>query len=208
MLGTVVEPICKVGSKILVSRQLLEEIQSQLVGLPEKQKNQLEIKEAVAFLYQGVQSAIQKNYSTDEITALIRSAGWVSKDNSMKHFWRLFRSEDKNSKNRKITPMKTVSKDRHDQTQEAIKHGKNVSAEIPEACSKLTETNAPATKGTQKNTPIENTQRESPIEKTTPVSAQPKSEKIVATPPDGTGKDAALPQNSAHFELPPDTDDL
>ena len=181
----IAEPIMKVGIKTFVSVELLEKIQGRLMELPEKHKTQLEAKEAIAFLYQDICSALEKDYTLSEISQLLQSSGWEITENSLKYFWRISRIEkEKEKKGKKNAPSKNVGKEQNPRLNTPATENKDVAEALTLALEEMKESKVNAKSAGTKHK-----------EKLEPVS------KGVSDGRDEKPKDA-------RFELHPDTEDL
>ena len=180
----IAEPIMKVGIKTFVSVELLEKIQGRLMELPEKQKTQLEAKDAIAFLYQDICSALEKNYTLSEISQLLQSSGWAITENSLKYFWRISRIEKEKEKERngKKNPGKKQTPRPNPST--SATENKDVAEALNLALEGMKESKASAKSVSAKHK-----------EKLEPVSKEARD-----------GRDEK-PKDS-HFDFPPDTEDL
>lgn len=178
----------KIGSKHFVQVEVLQSIRSQLEQLPAKQKTMLDFRDAVAFLYPGIKDAVQKNYSKDEILQIIVNAGWAITHNSFRYLWSLFLSEDE-SPCKKKSAHKSISKERRDVSRGAVKKNNDDVPAILDAASDI----------------------QGDITKTDSHKCSILNEAIVSAnehPTPDNDKANPIRQNSAHFELPPDSDDL
>ena len=178
----IAEPIMKVGIKTFVSVELLEKIQGRLMELPEKQKTQLEAKDAIAFLYQDICSALEKNYTLSEISQLLQSSGWAITENSLKYFWRISRIEKEKERNAKKNAGKKQNPRPSPST--SATENKDVAEALNIALEGMKESKANAKS----------------------VSAKHK-EKLEPVPKEARdGRDDKT--KDSHFELQPDTEDL
>ena len=100
----------KTGSKILVNVEVLKAFGAEIEKLPQKEKISYDIKEAVIFLRPFLNLAIEKNYTKDEIFALMEKVGWNISQNSFKYFWSLFLSEEEKSGKKKNHSQKSLKK--------------------------------------------------------------------------------------------------
>ena len=178
----------KIGSKQFVHVDVLQSIRSQLDQLPAKQKTMLNFRDAAAFLYPGLKGAVQKNYSKDEILQIIVNAGWAITHNSFRYLWSLFLSEDE-APCKKKSVAKSATRERHDFSRNATKKIHAETSAISEAAS-----------GTQSDS-VDTVQHEQPVITST------KTPDNISTPHEKENANNAA-QSSAHFVLPPDTDDL
>lgn len=178
----------KIGSKHFVQVEVLQSIRSQLEQLPAKQKTMLDFRDAVAFLYPGIKDAVQKNYSKDEILQIIVNAGWAITHNSFRYLWSLFLSEDE-SPCKKKSAHKSITKERRDVSRGAVKKNNN---DVPANLDAASDVQEEITKTDSHEHSMTNEAIVSANEISTP----------------DNDKINPIRQNSAHFELPPDSDDL
>ncbi len=178
----------KIGSKNFIHVDVLQAIRSQLEQLPAKQKTMLEFRDAVAFLYPGLKGAVQKNYSKDEILQVIVKAGWEITHNSFRYLWSLFLSEDETSCKRKSAP-KSAGKERRETT-------RNTARKINSNASPTTDASF---EPLQDNSDAGQLEQHSITEAKTPANIESLTENNEAN---------TATHNSAHFVLPPDSDDL
>ena len=178
----------KIGSKHLVQVEVLQSIRSQLEQLPAKQKTMLDFRDAVAFLYPGIKDAVQKNYSKDEILQIIVNAGWAITHNSFRYLWSLFLSEDENPCKKK-SAHKSICKERRDASRGAVKKNNDY---------------VPANLNAASDVQEEITKTDSHEHSMTNEAIVSANE--ISTPDNNNAN--PIPQNSALFELPPDSDDL
>lgn len=80
--------------KMEFSIEALEEAKERLMALPEKKKERFTTQEAVEFLYDEVQNALQKKYDIKEIFAIIRESGCGFSEKSLKYFSDIFNKID------------------------------------------------------------------------------------------------------------------
>ena len=194
MLSGTTEQITKMGAKTFISVKLLERIQGQLMDLPEKHKTQLETKEAVAFLYQDISSALAKNYTLSEISDLIKSSGWELTESSLKYFCKISRTEkEKNSKGKKSSPPKNAAKKQ---------------SEHP---AKLTMTRNDGAAATSASSPGNSDGTPKDVAKKGKSPATGVNVELEAKPEAASerkGNKQYPKQKDAHFDFPPDTEDL
>ena len=182
----------KIGSKYFINVEVLQHIGSELEKLPKKEKTMFEFKDAAAFLHPFFKLAIQKNYTKEDILQIIVKAGWAITQNSFKYLWSLFLLVDESSGKKKPAPKQLP--------QSHVRKGKSNASE-----------NA-ATDFVPKHDYELETSDEEKYETETSLH---EPEILNASKHDTkdsqlSGKPAANPQqpNNAHFDLPPDTDDL
>ena len=175
----------QVCPKGLVAFETLKAVHSKIVGLPVKEKKFFKTREAVDYLFQDIHDAIvNKNYTVEDISEYFVSAGWLISQTSLKQFWRFFRVCMESYENSNISSAK---KEQHQHSKVATKKGKNSSAVGAEV---VTETTSDKS---IKDTKILSAEHEH----IAPVSY----EESVQT-------ERLQPQSSAHFDLPPDSEDL
>lgn len=66
-----------------------ERIKEMLLKLPVKKERQLEMKELCVFLYQPVQTALEKGYSPTDIIELFRECGCDISDTGKNYYWKI-----------------------------------------------------------------------------------------------------------------------
>ena len=178
----------KIGSKQFIHVDVLQSIRSQLDQLPAKQKTMLDFRDAVAFLYPGLKGAVQKNYSKDEILQIIVKAGWAITHNSFRYLCSLFLSDDE-APCKKKSVAKSATRERHDSSRNTTKKINAETSAISEAVSGLSSDSADTVQHEQ------------------PVMTDTKTPDNISAPHEKENANNAA-QSSAHFVLPPDTDDL
>ena len=210
MLEVSMKPVQKIGSKIFVVRQVVEKSHTMLVELPEKEKSLFELPEAVSVLYPDISEALQKNYTQEEITDILRSAGWVLKDRNLKYLWKLFRAEGKNLHGKKDTLPEIEGKEPPSHFPE-IEHKE---IDIPAILSEISRLN-PSFSETSEDAPAENVQDNATDEEKSALPSQTsekvsgnKRKKASSEKSDVMSEEKPQPQSGAHFELPPDTEDI
>lgn len=108
----------KEGAKTFFLIKELTGLLEHMRNLPRKEKSRLETKDAVAFLYEDIQSAVQKGYSLEEVAEIISSFGWFISEKSLRYYCKVCRKEIKNSKSRKTGSRKEpMAKSISEQTQ-------------------------------------------------------------------------------------------
>ena len=189
----------KIGSKNFVHMEVLQSIKSTMDHLPVKPKTMLDFKDAALFLYPCIKTALQKNYTKDEILQIIVKEGWELTQNSFRYLWSFFLSEYDNYGKKKSSP-KSASKEKRAASKNKAKLNVNNSSENPNVnfsldYEKLNEQADNDENSTPDNSNINNEANEIQI------SAEEKS-------PSGSYEENSSQQQSARFELPPDTEDL
>ena len=181
----------KIGSKYLVNVEILKALGAELEQLPEKEKVMFDFKSAVAFLRPFLELAIKKNYTKDEIFQIMVKVGWGITHNTFKYFWSLFMLEQETSGKKKSVP-KPPRKSRSVTTLTSIEQDKTQSLENQNPASSI-----------EDNKLNENEISASNAQKS---NAGEMSAKEISTHENSADNPAQT--NSAHFELPPDTEDL
>ena len=193
----------KRSSRTFYSSQVVEEAHLQISALPPKPKTQFDLLETVIFLRPDIIDAFEKNYTQEEVTVILRKVGIVSKDPNLRHFWRLFQAEDKNLKPKKNTSLKTAGK------------GTDSVSASSDAVIEKRKKHKTASKETQRN--VRNELSKEDISTVSETSLFPNgAENTTENNPTEAPHDASpvLPDDTnktligAHFELPPDTDDI
>ena len=88
------EAASKVDPRGLVSFEVLEALHSLISGLPVKEKKFYKTPEAVDYLFQDIRDAlVNKNYTIEDISQYFISVGWHITPTALKQFWRVFRSD-------------------------------------------------------------------------------------------------------------------
>ena len=175
----------QVCPKGLVAFETLKAVHSKIVGLPVKEKKFFKTREAVDYLFQDIHDAIvNKNYTIEDISEYFVSAGWLISQTSLKQFWRFFRVCMESYKNSNIP---TAKKEQRKHSKVGTKKGKNLSAGGAEV---VIETMADKSVKDSKILSAEH-------ENVAPVSYQ-----------ESVQKESTQSQSNAHFDLPPDTEDL
>lgn len=206
--------------KNTVSLEILQEIKEYLLSLSENTNRQFDAKAATTFLREGIEWAVEKNYSFEEITEMIRARGWAIPSNSIKYFWNVFKTDDKRTaktkkkksdsavKNIRRETVATDTNSTHDEvviseidsmTSIAAKNTDTVSSVAEQNSDVVTAETADKHKKQEvfppakENSSVEN--KKSHGEKTEETA------KEVSTTHANTGR-------KAHFSLEPDSDDL
>ena len=180
----------KIGSKYLVHVEILKALGTELENLPEKEKVMFDFKSAVVFLRPFLELAIKKNYTKDEIFQLMGKVGWSITQNTFKYFWSLFLLEEETSgKKKSIT--KTPKKSKISTAITSVEDNELQSLNNQDNAEQLNKTEISDF----------NTQTSNAVGDKTQMSFNEtlKSEKIAENP---------TQKSSAHFDLPPDTEDL
>lgn len=185
----------KIGSKYLVHIEILKALGTELENLPEKEKVMFDFKSAVVFLRPFLELAIKKNYTKDEIFQIMGKVGWHITQNTFKYFWSLFTLEEETS-NKKKTNTKSAGKEKSEHAHSSVKQNEHKSQEIINA---VLATHEAKSQGTEFSIPEAQNINAAKNESQAPVNENHNEEKSTAI---------STQQNSAHFPLPPDTEDL
>lgn len=185
----------KMGSKYLVHVEILKAVGAEIEKLPQKEKVMLDFKSAVVFLRPFLELAIKKNYTKDEIFQIMSKVGWSLTQNTFKYFWSLYLLEEENSGKRKTNP-KSAGKAKTETSRSNGRGSKIHSLDLPILDfspdeHKINETQNSNSDATSSNTEANELQ--------TPLSEHDEAEKSA---------EISTQQNSAHFDLPPDSEDL
>ena len=185
----------KIGSKYLVHIEILKALGTELENLPEKGKVMFDFKSAVVFLRPFLELAIKKNYTKDEIFQIMGKVGWNITQNTFKYFWSLFTLEEETS-NKKKPNTKSAGKEKSEHAHSSVKQNEHKSQEIINA---VLATHEAKSQGTEFSIPEAQNLNAAKNESQAPVNENHNEEKSTAI---------STQQNSAHFPLPPDTEDL
>ena len=183
-----------------IGLEILEKIRSLLRSLPEKQKTRYATREAVGFLYEEIQSALNKNYSMEEISGLLRSSGWEIQENSLKYFWRLFRHEEKRNDTSTSNNLKRLKSKREEKKLLPKRQKNKQNEEDQKAEIESTELLSNVLNSTE-NVSQKEEREKSSIKKHPKVTVNSDAVEEVSEEPSPKAKDV-------HFELPPDTEEL
>ena len=185
----------KIGSKNFVHMEVLQSIKSKMDHLPEKQKTMLDFRDAALFLYPCIKAALQKNYTKDEILQIIIKEGWSLTQNSFRYLWSFFLSEDEHYGKKKYSP-KSASKEKRTTSKANVRHSsENPDVDLLQSDEILNEQKNDADISITESSTLDNEKNEiqgSTNEKLLPENSQENSNQT----------------QSAHFDIPPDTEDL
>lgn len=185
-----------------INLEILEKIRALLRSLPEKQKTRYATKEAVGFLYEEIQSALNKNYSMEEISELLRSSGWEIQENSLKYFWRLFRHEEKRNDTSTSKDLKRL-KSKKDEKKLTPKRQKNKqNEEDHKAETESADLLSNALNSTE-NMSQKGKREKSSIKRHSKVTGNSGSGDV-----EEVSEECSPKAKDVHFELPPDTEEL
>ena len=188
--------ITKVGTKTLIHIDALEALYSKISSLPAKRKTVFELRDAVDFLSPAIFDALGKNYTKDDLFSIFENSGWDISQASWKYIWSLLRSHHENNSKKKNSP-KSAPKNRglssHQdtipqeenqiETQVQVQHTLHSDTKRDEAESKISTDDVNETKASESDT------------NTTEMLTN-------------THNEEAQSVHNAHFDLPPDTEDL
>ena len=179
------EAASKVCSRGLVSFEVLEALHSLISGLPVKEKKFYKTPEAVDYLFQDIRDAlVNKNYTIEDISQYFISVGWHITPTALKQFWRMFRSDMEKHRASQLLSGKKARKKRE---KSGMCVPENLSPVVISVCKEDYE------KDIKSSYEIHQNDR--------PDDAQ----KSVG---DAVQNNIFLSQSSAHFVMPPDTEDL
>ncbi len=185
----------KIGSKYLVHIEILKALGAELENLPEKEKVFFDFKSAVVFLRPFLELAIKKNYTKDEIFQIMDKVGWHITQNTFKYFWSLFTLEEEAS-NKKKPNSKSAGKEKCEHAHPTVKQNEHKSQEIINA---VLPTHEATSQGSESSIPEAQNHNAAKNEAQAPANENHNEEKSTAI---------STQQKSAHFLLPPDTEDL
>ena len=185
----------KIGSKYLVHIEILKALGAELENLPEKEKVMFDFKSAVVFLRPFLELAIKKNYTKDEIFQIMGKVGWHITQNTFKHFWSLFTLEEEAS-NKKKPNTKSAGKGKSEHAHSTVRQNEHKSQETIDA---VLANHEAQSQGSEFSKPEAQNLNAAKNEAQAPENENPNEEKSTAN---------STQPNSAHFILPPDTEDL
>ena len=189
----------KIGSKYLVHVEILKAIGAELEKLPEKEKVMLDFKSAVVFLRPFLELAVKKNYTKDEIFQIMCKVGWSITQNTFKYFWSLYLLEEENS-GKKKNNSKSAGRVKIENSHSAVSQNKIKSKDI----------SAPAPAPDERKINENTDEAENLASDVQNLGAKTNELQSNANENHSSGKSAesSTQQNSAHFDLPPDSEDL
>ena len=201
MINAVSAPVqTTLGAKPLIQRKDVVAAQSRLNKLPHKFKDYFNPKEAVAFLFNDIQSTLQKGYSFGEIAETIGKDGWVISEQSLKYFYKRFNAEHKDDKPEK---RKKIASSKKADTELDRLAAQSIEATLGSASAK---------KEKQSDAQVSSIDDAKPSVPETPKSSKNESQhNSEDTAPDksaSSAKEADAKRNDTHFDLSPDSDDL
>ena len=189
----------KIGSKYLVHIEILKAFGAEVEKLPDKEKVMLDFKSAVVFLRPFLELAVKKNYTKDEIFQIMVKVGWRITQNTFKYFWSLYLLEEENfgqkRSNHKSARKTKTETSRTNVGQNEIKSLEVLSSDFSPDKRKINEHSSE-----EENSHVD-------VQKFTPETNELQTsvnENLEA----GKSGENSTQQNSAHFDLPPDTEDL
>ena len=179
------EAASKVCSRGLVSFEVLEALHSLISGLPVKEKKFYKTPEAVDYLFQDIRDAlVNKNYTIEDISQYFISVGWNITPTALKQFWRAFRSDMEKYRASQLLSGKKVRKKRE---KSVTCVSKNLSPVVINVGKEDYEKNIKSSYEIHQNDRTDDAQKS--VENT-------------------TRNNIFVSQSSAHFVMPPDTEDL
>ena len=180
MLTPVMDVVIRSGSKAMVNVQFLNKLKEHLRGLPEKPKELFEFQEAANYIRKDITSAFHKNYTQNDLSDMFFSLGWPQDDNSIRSFWRAFNALVRNIESQKLM---AKSPDDYD-----VKYSKEVTKKKCISASKLNEIET----SSSPDVPI----------------PKPQKKEVRDMAPVNPDTSSIIQNSGAHFELPPDTEDI
>ena len=183
MLPPVTDVVIRSGSKSMVNVQFLDKMKEHLRGLPEKPKELFEFQEAANYIRKDITSAFHKNYTQNDLSDMFFSFGWPQDDNSIRSFWRAF-----NALVRSIESQKLIAKSPDDYD---VKYSKEATKKKRISTSKLNEIETSSVP----DVPL-------------PKPEKKQKKEVRDTAPANPDTPSIIQHSGAHFELPPDTDDI
>lgn len=179
------EAASKVCSRGLVSFEVLEALHSLISGLPVKEKKFYKTPEAVDYLFQDIRDAlVNKNYTIEDISQYFISVGWSITPTALKQFWRMFRSDMEKYRASQLLSGKKVRKKRE---KSVTCVSKNLSPVVINVGKEDYEKNIKSSYEIHQNDRTDDAQK---------------------SVGDTVQNSIFLSQSSAHFVMPPDTEDL
>jgi len=175
----------KVSSRGLVSFEILEAIHSLIAGLPVKEKKFYKTPEAVDYLFHDIHDAIvNKNYTIEDISEYFIASGWHISHTALKKFWRAFRGDMEKYRTSQLLSDK---KGRKKHAKSVTDKTKKLSPVVISVAEKDCENNIKNSSEIHQNNYLDDVQKS-----------------VV----DSTKDNIFLSHSSAHFVMPPDTEDL
>lgn len=188
--------ITKVGSKTLIHIDALEALYSKISSLPAKKKTVFELRDAVDFLSPAIFDALSKNYTKDDLFCVFENSGWDITQASWKYIWSLLRSLHENNSKKKISP-KSSHKQKGLSSHEATiaQEETTIDSKVDAQQSPHVDTKSNASETEFSATDVSETQvlENDNCSTSIPIKAQTKKAQVL---------------HSAHFDLPPDSEDL
>lgn len=88
----VTAPKTKGKKKYTVSFEIAERAKEALLALPDKRTMDMGLKDTAKTLYEPILSALEKNYTIEEITGMLEEhLGYKLSPSSARYFWKVFR---------------------------------------------------------------------------------------------------------------------
>lgn len=191
--------VAKIGSRYFINAEILQNIGTELEKLPKKEKTMFEFKDAAAFLCPFFKSAIQKNYTKEDILQVIVKTGWSITHSSFKYLWSLFLLENEIPSKKKPSS-RPVAKQKSEIHSHVVKQD-----QTPENAIKV----AIPQKNINENSTLNNEE----TDKTENSASDDKNvnQNINSANSDMSSEksgEKSQQHSSARFDLPPDSDDL
>ena len=147
------------------------------------------------FFIRALKRHCKKNYTKDEILQIIIKEGWSLTQNSFRYLWSFFLSEDEHYGKKKYSP-KSASKEKRTTSKANVRHSsENPDVDLLQSDEILNEQKNDADISITESSTLDNEKNEiqgSTNEKLLPENSQENSNQT----------------KSAHFDIPPDTEDL
>ena len=179
------EAASKVCSRGLVSLETLEALHSLISELPVKEKKFYKTPEAVDYLFQDIRDAlVNKNYTIEDISQYFISVGWHITQTSLKQFWRVFRSDMEKHRTSQLLSGKKARKKRE-----------KLGTCVPENLSPVVIS-------------VGKEDYEKDIKSSYEIHQNDRPDDAQKSVGDAVQNNIFLSQSSAHFVMPPDTEDL
>ena len=181
--------ITKVGTKTLIHIDALEALYSKISSLPAKRKTVFELRDAVDFLSPAIFDALGKNYTKDDLFSVFENSGWDISQASWKYIWSLLRSHHDSPKSapkhRELSSHQaTIAQEENQiEPQVQVQHTLHSDTKRDEAESQISTDDVNRTRASESDT------------NTTEILTNTHNEETQSV-------------HNAHFDLPPDSEDL
>jgi glutamyl/glutaminyl-tRNA synthetase len=159
----------------------------------------LDFKSAVVFLRPFLELAIKKNYTKDEIFQLMGKVGWSITQNTFKYFWNLYLLEEENSSKKKSNP-KSAGRAKTETSHSSVRQNKINALKLSSPDFSHDESNI--------NEHTDETQNSSSDVQNSTTEINTPQISFKENHESGKSEETPTQQNSAHFDLLPDSEDL